>query len=29
MRGTFLRPPAREEIPVTINEALIIEFYAR
>lgn len=27
--GTFLREPNRDEIPVNINEALIIEFYAR
>jgi small subunit ribosomal protein S4 len=27
--GTFLRDPYREEIPVNINENLIVEFYAR
>lgn len=27
--GTFLRAPYREEIPVNINENLIVEFYAR
>jgi small subunit ribosomal protein S4 len=27
--GKFERLPAREEIPVNINEALIVEFYAR
>lgn len=27
--GTFLREPYREEIPVNINENLIVEFYAR
>jgi small subunit ribosomal protein S4 len=29
LSGTFLRAPERDEIPVNVNEALIIEFYAR
>lgn len=27
--GTLLRVPAREEIPVKVNETLVVEFYAR
>ncbi len=27
--GTFLNVPAREEIPIKVNETLVVEFYAR
>lgn len=27
--GTLLRVPAREEIPIKVNETLVVEFYAR
>jgi len=29
MEGTFLQVPTREEIPITVNEQLVVEMYSR
>jgi len=29
LEGTYLRVPSREEIPVAVNEQLIVEYYSR
>jgi len=29
MEGTFLQVPAREDIPITVNEQLVVEMYSR
>jgi small subunit ribosomal protein S4 len=29
LEGTLIRLPAREELPIEINEQLIVEYYSR